>query len=129
MSVGLKITQVVAPTRLQSKLLAVAHPTSDHLGIKRTKRAPLINLPVINTFSKITVDIVGPLTPYAVSGNRFILTVIDFASHFSLAYPIKTRTAAEVVRCLVLSCRLDFPIKYCLIPLGNQTQSHCPTMP
>ena len=48
------------------------------------------------------MDIVGPLTPCTVSGNRFILTVIDFASHFPLAYPIKTQTAAEVVRCLIL---------------------------
>ena len=35
------------------------------------------------------------------SGNRFILTAIDFASHFPLAYPLKTHTAAEVVRCLI----------------------------
>src|SRR6218665_380067 len=63
----------------------------------------LINLPVINNvFSKIAVDIVGPLTPCTVSGNRFILTVIDFARLFLLAYPIKTHTAAEVVRCLIL---------------------------
>ena len=53
-------------------------------------------------FSKIAVDIVGQLTPCTVFGSRFILTVIDFASHFSLAYPIKTHTAAEVVRCLIL---------------------------
>jgi len=66
------------------------------------QRAPLINLPVIGSiFSKIAVDIVGPLTPCTVSGNRFILTVIDFASHFPLAYPIKTHTTAEVVRCLI----------------------------
>jgi len=37
-------------------------------------RAPLINLPVIGTtFSKLAIDIVGPL----MTGNRFILTVID----------------------------------------------------
>ena len=44
----------------------------------------------------------GPLTPCTVSGNRFILTVIDFASHFPLAFRIKTHTAAELVRCLIL---------------------------
>jgi len=36
-----------------------------------------------------------------VSANRFILTVIDFAGHFPLAYPLKTHTAAEVIRCLI----------------------------
>jgi len=67
------------------------------------QRAPLINLPAIgNILSKIVVDIVGPLTPCTVSINRFILTVIDFAIHFPLAYPIDTHTAAEVVRCLIL---------------------------
>jgi|SRR6218665_425459 len=35
------------------------------------------------------------------SGNRFILTVIDFTSHFPLVYPLITHTAAEVVRCLI----------------------------
>ena len=34
--------------------------------------------------------------------KQIYLTVIDFASHFPLAYPIKTHTAAEVVRCLIL---------------------------
>src|SRR6218665_2460745 len=52
--------------------------------------APLINLPVINTvFIKISMNIVGPLTPCTVSGNRFVLEVIDFASHVSLVYSIK----------------------------------------
>ena len=55
-----------------------------------------------NHFLQVAVDIFGPLTPCTVSGNRFILTVIDFASHFPLAYPIKTHTAAEVVCCLIL---------------------------
>ena len=65
------------------------------------QRAPLINLPVIgNIFSKIAVDIVGPLKKCK-SGNRFILTVIDLASHFPLAFPLQTHTAAEVVRCLI----------------------------
>ena len=62
-----------------------------------------MNLPVIaNIFSKIAVDIGGPLTSCSVSGSRLILAVIDFASHFLLAFPIKTHTAAEVVRCLIL---------------------------
>src|SRR6218665_287173 len=67
-------------------------------------------------FSKIAVDIVGPLTPCTVSGNRFILTVIDFASHFPFAYPIKTHTAAEIVRCLILAfTTLGFPDQIILL--------------
>jgi len=61
-------------------------------------RTSLIKLPIINNvFSKIAVDIVGPLTPCSVFGNRYILTEINFASHFPLAFPIKTHTVAEVV--------------------------------
>ena len=35
------------------------------------------------------------------SGNRFILTVIEFTSHYFLAYPLKSQTAVGVVKCLV----------------------------
>ena len=64
-------------------------------------RAPLINLPVIfTTFSKLAIDIVGPLKTCP-SGNRFILTVIDFTSHYPLAYPLKSHTAMDEVICLV----------------------------
>src|SRR6218665_1377038 len=84
-----------------------------------------------NIFSKTSVDIVGPLRPCTVPRNRFILTVINFASHFplgyrnrnrklqtskaplksqaqapaysrALRYPAKTYTAANIVRCLIL---------------------------
>src|SRR6218665_725815 len=63
--------------------------------------APLINLPVISTIiSKLATDIVGPLKT-SQSGNRFILTVIDFTSHYPLAYSLKSHTAMGVVRYLV----------------------------
>ena len=64
-------------------------------------RAPLINVPVIGTtFSKLAIDIVGPLKTCQ-SGNRFILTVIDFTSHYLLAYNLKSYTEMDVVKCLV----------------------------
>ena len=64
-------------------------------------RAPLINLPVIGTiFSKLAIDIVGPLRTCQ-SGKRFILTVINFTSHYPLAFPLKSHTALDVVKCLV----------------------------
>ena len=64
-------------------------------------RAALLNLPVIDeVFSKLAVDIVGTLKTCQ-SGNRFILTVINFTSHYPLAYPLKSHTATDVVKCLV----------------------------
>ena len=60
-------------------------------------RSLLINLPVNGTtFSKLAIDIVGPLKTC-----QFILTVIDFTSHYPLAYPLKSHTAMDVVKCLV----------------------------
>src|SRR6218665_1861797 len=44
------------------------------------------------------------------SGNRFILTVIDFPPHYPLAYPLKSHTAMDVVKCLVeLFSHCGFP--------------------
>ena len=76
--------------------------TCQHLGKANVQsQAPLTNLPVIGeVFSKLAVDIVGPLKTCQ-SGNRFILTVIDFTSHYPLAYPLKSHTTMNVVKCLV----------------------------
>src|SRR6218665_1503711 len=72
--------------------------TFQRLGkLNMQHRAPHINLQVIgDIFSRIAIDIIGPLKPYA-SGCRFILTVIDFASHYPLAFALKNHTAMEVV--------------------------------
>ena len=65
-------------------------------------RAPLINLPVIDKpFSRIAMDIVGPLETCEKSGNRFILTIMDLATHFPFAVPLKVHTAVEVAKALV----------------------------
>src|SRR5678815_2843397 len=60
-------------------------------------RAPLINLPVISSpFSRLAVDIVGPLKTCAKSGNEYILTVMDLATHYPLAFPLKKHCAIAV---------------------------------
>ena len=65
-------------------------------------RAPLINLPVIEKpFSRIAIDIVGPLETCDKTGNRFILTIMDLATHFPFAIPLKVHTAVEVAKALV----------------------------
>jgi len=76
--------------------------TCQHLGkLNRQHRAQFISLPVIgNIFSRIAIDVVGPLK-ICQSACRFILSVIDFALHYPLAFALKTHTAFEVVRCLI----------------------------
>src|ERR1043165_2030263 len=70
-------------------------------GAKKA-RAPLLNLPVIDKpFTRIAMDIVGPLETCEKSGNRFILMIMDLATHFPFAVPLKVHTAVEVAKALV----------------------------
>lgn len=65
-------------------------------------RAPLINLLVIgNPFSRLALYVVGPLETYEKSRNRFISTIIDLATHYPSAFPLKVHTAAEVAKALI----------------------------
>src|SRR6218665_1531892 len=74
--------------------------TCQRLG-KVSIQSQAVNLPVIGeAFSKLAVNIVGPLKTCQ-SGNRFNLTVIDFTSHYPLAYPLKSHEAMVAVKCLV----------------------------
>jgi hypothetical protein len=61
--------------------------------------APLIPLPLITEpFSRIAIDIVGPLPVCPTSGNRFILTCVDMATHYPEAIPLQSHTAQDVTR-------------------------------
>ena len=52
--------------------------------------APLIPLPVISEqFARVAIDIDGPLPVCKESGNRYILTVFDLASHYPDAIGLK----------------------------------------
>lgn len=65
-------------------------------------RAPLINLPVVTeVFARLAIDVVGPLSVCERTRNRFILTVIDMATHFPFAFPLRNHTAYDVAKCLI----------------------------
>lgn len=68
----------------------------------RTKKAPLI-LPTISTepFSKVAMDIVGPITPPSSAGHRFILTIVDCATRFPEAVPLRSIDSTTVAESLV----------------------------
>ena len=74
------------------------------------QKAPLKSLPVISKpYDLIAMDIVGPL-PKTQSGNRFILTVIDMATHFPEAIALPSHTAADVASALAdIFSRFGFP--------------------
>jgi len=63
--------------------------------------APLVSVPVMSEpWTKVTIDIVGPLPACPKSGNRFILTSIDLATHYPEAIPLQQHTAEEVAKAL-----------------------------
>jgi hypothetical protein len=73
--------------------------------------APLHSLPVISEpFQRVAIDIVGPLPICEDSGNRFILTILDLATHFPEAVPLKQHTAKDVAQALIsVFTRFGFP--------------------
>ncbi|KAJ1212450.1 hypothetical protein NDU88_000110 [Pleurodeles waltl] len=74
-------------------------------------KAPLIPLPVVGVpFERVGVDIVGPLDPPTASGNRFILVVVDHATRYPEAIPLRTTTAPAVAKALLgIFSRVGFP--------------------
>ncbi|XP_042858103.1 uncharacterized protein LOC122244300 [Penaeus japonicus] len=65
------------------------------------KPYPLQPIPVVEEpFSKIIIDCVGPL-PKTKSGNQFLLTIIDSATRYPEAVPLRRITSKNVVRALV----------------------------
>ncbi|XP_066952537.1 uncharacterized protein [Macrobrachium rosenbergii] len=68
----------------------------------RVKKAPLVKLPVISTpFYKVAIDIVGPIKPMSSEGHQYILTLIDYASGFPDAVPLKSITSVDIAEALV----------------------------
>jgi transposase InsO family protein len=74
-------------------------------------RAPLGNRPVIDIpFRRMAIDIVESLVPITDKGNRYILTLVDYATryHEAVALPsIKTERVAEAL--VEVFCRVLFP--------------------
>ena len=57
-------------------------------GVK-PKKVPMVNMPVVKEpFSRIAIDIVGPITPSSKRGHRYILTLIDMATCYIEAVPL-----------------------------------------
>lgn len=58
-------------------------------------KPPLVNMPVEDTFIRLHMDILGPLTPSA-KGHKYILLVVDSFSKFPEAFPLKTQESKEI---------------------------------
>ena len=83
------------------------------------EQMPLIDTP----FQRVAVDIIGPITPRSKQGNRYILTLVDFATRYpeAKALPsIDTETVAEAL--LEIYSRVGFPVEM-LSDMGTQFTS------
>ena len=65
------------------------------------KKAPLGKMPIIDTpFERVAVDLMGPLIPASDRGYRYVLTLVDYATRYAEAKPLKTVKTEEVVEAL-----------------------------
>ncbi|XP_021346945.1 uncharacterized protein LOC110446230 [Mizuhopecten yessoensis] len=68
----------------------------------RVPMAPLGTMPLIDTpFKRIAVDLIGPIQPATDRGNRYILTVVDYATRYPEAVPLRGIEAERVAEALV----------------------------
>ena len=59
-------------------------------------------MPVIDTpLERVAVDLVGPIHPVTERGNRYILTVVDYATQYPEAVALKDIQAETVAEALV----------------------------
>jgi len=68
----------------------------------RVRKAPLNPVPVVSTpFFKIGIDLIGPFSPPSSSGNRFVLTIVDYATRFPEAVPLKHIDSISIAEALL----------------------------
>ena len=73
-------------------------PECQRVASKATVRNSLIPMPIIETpFDRIALDIVGPL-PKTSQGHRYILVLVDYATRYPEALPLRAATAKAVAK-------------------------------
>ena len=67
----------------------------------KVQKIPLGNMPIIDTpFKRVAVDIVGPIEPRTSRGNKYILTMVDYATRYPEAVPLKNIEAITIADAL-----------------------------
>ena len=90
------------------------------------KKVPLGSMPLIDTpFKRVAVDIVGPIAPPSEAGHRYILTLVDYATRYPEAFPLKKITTEAVAEALLdIYSRVGIPEEV-LTDQGTQFMSKC----
>ncbi|GFN97890.1 hypothetical protein PoB_002439600 [Plakobranchus ocellatus] len=107
-----------ATTKAQAKREAVTKQLrmpgiERHRTVKKgtVPRVPLEKVPLIDTpFKRVAIDIVGPINPPSEAGHRFILTLVDYATRFAEAVPLRKTDTESVAEAPVdIYSRLGVP--------------------
>lgn len=87
-------------------------------------KAPLGKMPIIDVpFRRVAVDLVGPLVPITDKGNRYILTIVDYATRYPEAVALPSIETERVAEALIeVFCRVGFP-REMLTDMGTQFTS------
>ena len=92
----------------------------------KVTKVPLQKMPLIDTpFKRVAVDLVGPIQPPSENGYRYILTLVDYATRYPEAVPLKRIGTEDVAEALVdMYSRLGVPEEI-LHDMGTQFMSEC----
>ena len=76
-------------------------------------KVPLQKMPIIGVpFQQIGIDLIGPISPAASSGCRFVLVVVDYATRYPEAVALRGITTQEVAEALCkIYSRVGVPSK------------------
>lgn len=90
----------------------------------KPKKVPMVNMPVVKEpFSRIAIDLIGPITPSSKRGHRYILTIIDMATRYPEAIPLRNIDTVSVAEALVeVFCHVGVP-REILSDRGTQFKS------
>ena len=89
-------------------------------------KVPLEKMPLIDKpFKRVAIDLVGPIGPPSEDGHRYILTLVDFATRYPEAVPLKNIDTETVAEALVdIFSRLGVPEEI-LSDLGTEFVCEC----
>ena len=66
------------------------------------QKVPLQRTPLIETpFKRCAVDLIGPINPPSEKGHRYILTLVDYATRYPEAVPLKEISSEAVAEALI----------------------------
>ena len=77
----------------------------------KVPRVPLQKMPLVDLpFKRVAIDLIGPLKPVSDAGHMYILTLVDYATRYPEAVPLKKIDTETVAEALVdMFSRLGIP--------------------